>query len=276
MDSLNFRIDPGKCVRCDACVRDCPWGIISREGDLPAIPEPPEGGCLACQHCLAVCPTGAVSIFGLKPEDSLSLTDGSVPTRQQMRALVRGRRSVRQFRDEDVPSAVIDELLADLAHAPTGCNDRDLTFAVVPGRAGMRALRERVTAALEARQKAGDPVLEFLVDAAAAYRRDGTDEFFRGAPHLLVVSPGEKATCGQEDAVLALAYFELLAHSAGLGATWCGMLKFAVDAAPELRKPLGLAAGGYFYAMMFGRPDVRYARTVQRDTVARIRRIPVE
>jgi nitroreductase len=113
----------------------------------------------------------------------------------------------------------------------------------------------------------------FLTDAVTRYRRNGEDDFFRGAPHLLVVASGAEADCGAEDVIIALSYFELLAQSAGIGTTWCGMLKFAVDAAPALREPLGLSVNFPFYAMMFGRPDVRYARTVQRDTAAEIRRI---
>jgi hypothetical protein len=75
--------------------------------------------------------------------------------------------------------------------------------------------------------------------------------------------------------VLALAYFELLAQSAGLGTTWCGMIKIVADMIPGIRELLGLAPNTYFYAMMFGKPAVRYARTVQRDSAARIRRIQI-
>jgi Fe-S-cluster-containing hydrogenase component 2 len=270
---LNFVVDAEKCTHCDACARDCPRGIIRINKELPEVPESLEEDCLQCQHCLAVCPAGAVSVFGLKPQDSLLLVDGAFPSHTQMKTLVRGRRSVRQFLDENIHAKYIDELLADTAHAPTGCNDRDLIFSVVNDREVMRAFLEKMVTALEERQKAGVPVPVFLVDAAARYRRDGGDDFFRGAPHLLVVSAGNKATCGAEDVIIALSCFELLAQSAGIGTTWCGMLKFAVEAAPALREPLGLSANTPFYAMMFGRPAVRYARTVQRDTAAEIRRI---
>jgi Fe-S-cluster-containing hydrogenase component 2 len=270
---LNFTVDAEKCIRCDACVRDCPPGIIRVNAELPEVTESLEGNCLQCQHCLAVCPTGAVSVFGLKPEDSLSLADGALPSQSQMKTLVRGRRSVRHFLDENLPAKCIDELLSDTAHSPTGCNDRDLMFSVIDDRVVMRTLLEKVVNALEERKKTGVPVPAFLVDKAARYRREGVDEFFRGAPHLLVVSAGTRATCGAEDVIIALSYFELLAQSAGIGTTWCGMLKFVVEATPELREFLWLSATAPFYAMMFGRPDVRYARTVQRDTAAEIRRI---
>ncbi|MDR3077830.1 MAG: nitroreductase family protein [Planctomycetota bacterium] len=274
MNQLGFQVDPGRCDRCGVCVRDCPRSIIRQEEDgLPAIPAESGGDCLECQHCLAVCPAGAVSIFGLKPESSLSLAGDAWPTRRQMKTLVRGRRSVRQYRDEAAPAALVDELLADLAYAPTGCNDRDLDFIVVADRASLEKLRENIVSALEARQRAGAALPGFLVKAMEAHRRHGKDGFFRGAPQLLVVSPGTRATCGREDAVLALAYFEFLAQSAGLGTAWCGMLGFAAEAAPEIRLPLGLRPDAYFYAMMFGCPDVRYARTIQREAAARIRQV---
>ncbi|MDR2743969.1 MAG: nitroreductase family protein [Desulfovibrio sp.] len=270
---LNFIVDAEKCIQCDACVQDCPHGIIRINRQYPEVTEDLEDDCLQCQHCLAVCPPGAISIFGLKPGDSLSLVSGALPSQLQMKTLVRGRRSVRQFLDENISAHCIDELLADIAHAPTGCNDRGLIFSVIDDRVVMQKLREKIVAVLEERQKADASIPVFLADAIAGYRNDGRDDFFRGAPHLLVVSAKNKATCGVEDVIIALSYFELLAQSAGIGTTWCGMLKFVIEAAPELRAPLGLDANAPFYAMMFGQPDVRYARTVQRDTAAEIRRI---
>jgi nitroreductase/NAD-dependent dihydropyrimidine dehydrogenase PreA subunit len=270
MDTLKFHVDTEKCTQCDACINDCPGGIIHQKGAVLGVAE---GACFGCQHCLAVCPTGALSIFGLKPENSLPLLEGSIPSYQQMKTLVRGRRSVRQFRDEDVPATLIDELLADLAHAPTGGNTCDLTFSLVPNREDMGILREKIIKIIEAKQESGVVFDPFIAGIVTAYRNGGKDMLFWGAPHLLIVSPGEKAICGHEDAALTLAYFELLAQSAGLGTTWCGVIKFIADMAPGIRELLGLAPEAYFYAMMFGKPAVSYARTVQRDSAARIRRI---
>ena len=265
---LQFRVDPEKCTQCDACVNDCPRGILRRKEGTP---EAVAADCLECQHCLAVCPSGAISVFGLNPADSLPLSEGALPSRRQMKTFIRGRRSVRRFLAEDVPAALIDELLADLAHAPSGCNARDLTFSVVSGRKAMAALLEKLIQAVETKLR--EIQADFITEAVEDYRKNGKDPIFEGAPHLLVVSHGEKAVCPREDVVLALAYFELLAQSAGLGTTWCGMVKFIADMMPEVGGWFGLAPDTYFYAMIFGRPAVRYERTVQRDQAARIRRL---
>jgi Nitroreductase len=273
MTKLNFSVSESKCTQCDACVDDCPAHIIVRGETVPTIAAEDEDACIECQHCLAVCPTGAVSIFGRSAENSIPLTAAGVPSLQQMELLLRGRRSVRQFRKENVSKDLIDRLLATVANSPTGCNDRDLTLSVVDDRAEINLLIERLVTAIESKIASGVPVHEFLGGAAAAYRKDGTDILFRGAPHLLIVSAGDKATCPQEDINIALAYFELLAHCAGLGATWCGMLKFAIDVVPELRPILGLEPDTLFYAVLFGHPAVHYARTVQRDDAAALRHL---
>ena len=278
MPQLNFTVAEDKCIQCDACVNDCPVHIISRNGSVPAILPESEEQCFRCQHCLAVCPTGAISIFGLKPEDSLPLAAGIMPMREQMKTLVRGRRSVRKFRRGNVPRELIDDLLADLVHAPTGCNDCDLVFTVVDDRREIERLLEQIVALAEntATIDGHEFAVEFIRAAVESYHRDKTDFIFRGAPHLLIVSHGTKAHCGQEDSVLALAYFELLAQTAGLGTTWCGVLKLTADVVPGVRELFGLKPDAYFYAMMFGLPDVKYARTVQRNNVAVIRTIKMQ
>jgi nitroreductase/NAD-dependent dihydropyrimidine dehydrogenase PreA subunit len=272
MKNSQFVVNDDSCTQCGMCAADCPNDVIAIEKDLPDIVPEHADDCIECQHCLAVCPTGALSVFGVDPQKSIPLASGAFPTREQMKALVRGRRSVRQFRPGDVEPALVADLLSDLAHAPTGCNDRALEFLVIDSRREMDALRERVVSAVEAGIREKRQMPEFLVTAAEAYRRDGTDQFFRGAPHLLVVSAAQSASCGAQDVILALAYFELLAQCSGLGTTWCGFLDFTAAAVPEVRALLGLSPDAPFYSMMFGYPAIRYARTVQRDAAAKIRR----
>ena len=273
---LEFVVDDKRCTRCRECVQDCPSRIIEQEGKaVPRIPPDQEKFCIACQHCLAICPTAAVSILGKKPEDSLPLPKGCFPGLEPMSRFVRGRRSVRRYKDENVEPSLLRELLATLANVPTGVNRRELTFTVVDDKAAMRRLREKVLAALASADEAGriPERSMYLKNAPAAFRDHGIDILFRTAPHALVVSAPPDAPCPNEDVALALAYFELLAQSAGLGTVWWGMLKATLETLPELKALFGLPPGHAYYGMLFGVPAIRYPRAVQRNDAAVIRKV---
>ena len=267
MDSLNFTVTSERCTRCGACANDCVSHIIQLppQDGAPFVADSDATRCLHCQHCLAVCPTGAVSIDGCRADDSQPPASfGAPPSEAQMRGLVRGRRSVRQFAPNDVEPALINRLLDDLAYTPTGCNARELRMHVIAEGAVMDKFRERMFAAFRERA-AGASGLPDVARFALEEWKNGRDLIFRGAPHALIISAPLSAPCPREDVALALAQFELLAVSAGLGTTWCGLLAGALALAPSLKPLLGLPTeGAHFYAMLFGVPSVSYARTVQR------------
>ena len=266
---LDFRVDEARCTGCGLCAAECPLGLIS--GEVPRVDEP--GRCVRCQHCMAVCPEGALSIEGRDPAAGGMSAAPSLPTLAQMTGLVRSRRSIRRYQDRDVDPALIGELLRSTAYAPTGVNALALTFTVVERRARLRAFREEVLAALArcAREHRLPPYLAFLGEAAA---RPEADPIFRGAPHLLIASAPLTAPGAQNDVPIALATFELLAVSAGLGTVWCGMLKLALEAEPALKRLLDLPAEGiHYYPLLFGHPAVDYPRSVQRDDAALIKRL---
>jgi hypothetical protein len=106
-----------------------------------------------------------------------------------------------------------------------------------------------------------------------AYYEEGRDLVFRGAPHVLIVSAPPDAPCPREDVALALAYFEFLAQSAGLGTVWCGLISVVLAARPQLKAGLGIPDDHIHYQMLFGNPAFGYARTVQRDDGAQVSRI---
>jgi nitroreductase/NAD-dependent dihydropyrimidine dehydrogenase PreA subunit len=273
---LKFVVQPGLCTNCGSCIADCPSRIIETNGQkLPFILAENEGNCFRCQHCMAVCPTGAVSILGLDPANSLTVSADAWPRFEQMSHLVRGRRSVRQYLANNVEPALIDRLLAELAYAPTGVNSRALTLTVVDDKGQMDQLRKRVMGTLVEAQKAGriPERASYLQRVITAYVQRGTDVIFRGAPHALIVSAPPETLCGNEDVTIALAYFELLAQSAGLGTVWWGFFKAICELLPEVKTFFRLPADHHYYAMLFGHPSIHFARTVQRENTAAIRRV---
>jgi nitroreductase/NAD-dependent dihydropyrimidine dehydrogenase PreA subunit len=273
---LQFMVDQAKCTRCGQCKFDCPSRIIEQAGFAkPFILPENEERCIKCQHCLAVCPTAAISIFGRDPAQSLPLTASSFPDLEKMITLVRGRRSVRRYRDENVDPALLQRLLAALPNAPSGINRRAVSFSVLDDKDGMKRFRLKALNGLAAADKAKRVPAQFayLMQAVPAWFNEGADMIFREAPHMLVASAAPESVCPEEDVNLSLAYFELMAQSAGLGTVWCGMAKMTLEILPELKESVGLKPGQFYYAMLFGVPSFRYARTVQRDDAARVHRI---
>ena len=272
---LQFSVNDKRCTRCGQCAADCPSRIIRQTGAaLPTIAPEQEALCIRCQHCLAICPAAAISILGRTPENSAPLARDGFPRLDQMTALVRGRRSVRRYRDENVDPALLRQILDALSYAPSGVNRHALTFTVIDDKAVMQRVREKVMAELAAASSAGriHKRFAYLLDSVTAYREQGADIIFRAAPHALIVSAPPDAPCPTEDVALALAYFDLLAQSAGLGTVWWGMLRLVLMTLPELKPLFGLPADHVFYAMLFGPPAIQYARTVQRDATP-VRRV---
>jgi len=266
---VQFSVDAGKCVTCGECERDCPVNIINLDEGLPAIPSDQESACIECQHCLAVCPTGAISILGVDPGASWPLEADSFPEARRLATLIKGRRSVRRYRDENLDPQLLDDLLAVAWHAPSGVNSRQVQFTVIDDRAAMQAFREAAYAELAELVATGELPEEraFFAEFARMWQEEGTDVLFRGAPHLLVASAPAKVPSPLPDGLIALSTFDLYAQCRGVGTVWDGLAKWAIDELlPQLRKQLGVPEGHVIgYVMAFGKPAVRYQRTVQHE-----------
>lgn len=263
---LDFIINQQTCTKCGQCVADCPPRIIAMAGGFPFIPAEKEAACYQCQHCLAICPTAAVSILGLKAEDSRPLA-GNFPDPGQLEILIKGRRSVRRYQEENLAPELLQQLLEVAWHAPTGVNSRQVLFTVVDERAKMVQLRDEVLAGLkQVVQGEGLPAgREFFADFVRMWEEEQIDVLFRGAPHLLIASVPANVPTPLPDCVIALSYFELFAQANGVGTVWNGLAKWAInDLVPATRQRLGIPDDHLIgYVMAFGKPAVHYARTVQ-------------
>jgi ferredoxin/nitroreductase len=266
---LQFTIDLDLCSQCGACIDDCPFHIIEMSPDYPALNPTRIHHCIQCQHCLAVCPTGALSILGFKPENSLPLPE-SLPSAQQMAALIRGRRSMRRFLPDPLDTGVIDHLLRTVANAPTGKNNRQCLFTVIEDPATMETFRRETmeglrSAVIEKRLSEGQGYFRHVVTAWD----QGRDIIFRNAPHLLMVSVPSTVTTPDADMLIAMSYFELLAASMGIGTLWNAMIRWAIsEISTDMYQRLGIPENHVKgYVILFGRPAIQYHRTVQRDEV---------
>ena len=259
---MDFKVDEAKCIGCGSCVRDCVSGAIEMCGSVPTVARFGERMCIKCQHCLAVCPRGAISIFGIKPESCGTVK--TLPRPDDVASLLKFRRSCRQFKPENVSKDKVAKLKDVLNWAPTGCNSRAMHFAIVEDVKAMGRLRLLLNKTLlSAIQNDTLPPSMSGMKLAAPLLERGDDLVLRGAPHLIVAAAHRDAPSGTIDPVIALAQFEVMAQSLGLGTTWCGFAHLVIgnlcsDAKALLNLPEGFSPS---CLMLFGEPAVVYPRT---------------
>ncbi len=267
-----FQVDEEKCIRCGECVNDCPVNILVLGDSIPFVADGRSGDCIGCQHCLAVCPEGAVSVLGLQPADSYLLAETGLPSIGQIDRLIKGRRSVRRYVDEEVDPATIKELLRTAFHAPSGRNDRRLSFSVIDNRETMNHIRELFFDGLSDLVTNNElPAgYEFFVDIVNGWKMYQADVLFRWAPHLVVACVHKDSPSAEADGIISLSYFEMAAQCAGVGTLWNGLVKMAMTLLPEMLAVLKVPDDNVVaFTMTFGKPDVRYTRSSQYQPLIR-------
>lgn len=261
MKELNFKVDKEKCIKCGLCVKDCSTKVIEFDEDNFPIASH-SYRCMECQHCLAVCPTGAISIFDKNPGNSEPIMEQDP---KKILNLIKSRRSVRQFKQENLSKETLHKLKDMLAWVPTGCNVHKLHFSFVDDIEVMNDIRDYANNKLI--DIVSKPIVKGAFKKFERYKDaliNGNDIIFRGAPHMLVVSNPIDAPCKDVDPMIALSYFELYAHSLGVGTVWCGLGYAIFRFFPELCKQLEIPDGYKLsYVMLFGPCDIKFQRTTQ-------------
>ena len=257
---LNFKVNTERCIQCSQCVADCPVNIIRFDEEFPSIDASRESRCLKCMHCLAVCPTGAISILEVDPEDCTPLKK-NMPSTEQLATLMKGRRSVRRFKHENVDADIIKQIMNATVNAPTAKNLMPLNFSLVDDKDVMAKIAEHTYGHIAKAVEEGRVPKELAHFTAfdKAFRND-VDIVFRKAPHMLMVTAPAKAFSPMVDIAIACTHFDLAATSAGLGSLWCGFAKQAFEGfVPDYKEILGIPEDHEFsYVMMFGKSAVKY------------------
>ena len=251
-------VDKDKCTHCGLCISDCTTGCIDFDSEnFPKTVD--EKRCISCQHCLAICPTGALSFGDKHPNDSQAVEYSDIL------GLIKSRRSVRQYGEDEIAPEIMDKLKQMLPYVPTGCNNHSLHFSIVEKKSAMDEIRKKVNDLLikTMSYKALSPIMNKFSRYKDAFLK-GEDVIFRGAPHMIVASSPLGAPCANVDPIIALSYFELYAQHLGLGTCWCGFAQACLKIFPELCEMLEIPSGYKpVYVMLFGNPKVKYQRTVQ-------------
>ncbi|MBU4565436.1 MAG: nitroreductase family protein [Desulfarculus sp.] len=260
---MGIVVDREKCNKDKLCALDCPIGIITMDGP-DGFPAPAEGFdqlCINCGHCVAVCPHEALSQGGITPRQCLPLeAPGLGP--EQLAQLLKGRRSIRRYKEQPLEQSTIARLLDMARYAPSGHNVQPVKWLVISGRDKLMHLAGIVADWMRQVIKEDPELAESMhLDHAVAIWESGEDRILRGAPHVVLAYAEAEDLRAVAPCILALGYIELAAYNLGLGACWAGYLNRAANNFPPMIKALGLPEGMASYgALMLGVPKYKFQR----------------
>jgi len=266
-----FEVDKKTCRGDGKCVEICPVGIL-RMNEKERVPEFIPGGeelCINCGHCFAFCPPGSIRLAGMGSADALRLDHSQLPGAVQLELLLKGRRSIRTYKDDPVSRETIEKLLDMARYAPSGTNRQPVNWAVLSGRERVRETGGLVVAWMEGLLNSASPMAVSLrFDRLVEAWKNNEDRICRGAPCLAIAYGLKDDFLAAQSCLLAGTYLELAAFGMGLGACWAGYVNMAINESPAAKKFAGLsprAAAGA--VMMLGYPKYRYSRIPSRKPV---------
>jgi nitroreductase len=170
--------------------------------------------------------------------------NGTVAANETLR-VIKGRRSIRSFRDEQITDGELKEILEAGSYAPNA-GGQAWHFTVVQRKEMLSELN------LTAKETARNSGIEHLAELG---RNEGFDCLY-GAPALIIVSGDGQAFVPLEaDCAAATQNMLLAAESMGIGSCWIyfALMAFNSPQGPELIRKLELPEGYRpYYAAVFG------------------------
>lgn len=260
-----LHVDTAKCTKCGTCAAVCPGSLITMGESGPE--ERGMQACLACGHCVAVCPVEALDNIRAPLARQVPLKGYAPPDPTAAARFLRSRRSIRRYKEEQVPREKLLQILDVARFASTGGNSQGLSYLVMSDKPTLRRISSATIDWMEEEIHEGSPVGEYFSGIVRATRRTEKDVILRDAPHLIVALCDREFPRGQENAHFAFAYAELMAPALGVGTCWAGLFqRCAMSGYRPLLDVLDIphgkkVAGG----LMAGYPEFAYYRLVDRN-----------
>lgn len=284
-------VDPETCIGCGACITVCPSQTLTLENGKAKVTGDKS---LSCGHCTAICPTGAVTVkaldktmtefstFSLEPD---WMPFGSFPVSDLARIMA-SRRSCRNFKEKEVESDLLNDLIKIACLAPSGTNSQEWTYTCLAGREKVLSFGKQIKGFFDGVNKKAENVIlrkslkligyraldnyfveyyESVKQAMDEMEHQNIDRLFHGATACILIGSGPDASCPKEDAMLAAGNVLLGAHAMGLGTCLIGFAVEAMKADPSIKTYLDIPVKEKVHAVIaLGYPDESYQRITGR------------
>lgn len=286
-ENATIKIDYSKCNHCGLCVNVCKDLTLIIRDEKVIINSRPLFGCIGCGQCVAICPIDAISLNGR----TLTMADFiQLPPKEQradyqsLYPLLFSRRSVRDFKEKEIPEDFVNEILKCSSTAPMGIPPSDVEVLIINGKdkvkkfsvdiidyfAKVRILFNKHSLWLmRPFMKKSDyevfktfliPMIDFFVKK----KELGEDWLLYGAP--LAMYFYNSSYSDSADAYIAATYAMLAGESIGLGSCMIGSISpFLEHSGKKIKAKYGInknSKQGIF--IIFGYPKYKYQKAIKR------------
>lgn len=276
-----------KCNSCGLCVKICKDFSLKMEDNKPVVSDQALFGCIACGHCMAVCQNNAIQISGreLSVNDLIDLSEMvDKPSYDQLNHLLIGRRSIRDFKDQEVGEDLIEKIIEAAVVAPMGIPPSDVHLVVIKGKDKVREFSFDVIdyfskvgwvfspwimwmwrlmgkEAYLVMKSFGNPLVKFMVET----KQKNENYLLYDAPLALYFSSSPYAD--PADPYIPATYAMLAAESLGLGSCMIGSVHPMIQyGAKKLKQKWNLPAKSPSgIIVIFGYPKYRFKSGIKRS-----------
>lgn len=277
-------IDPEACRKEGFCVRICPK-VFSQDkaGSVPEVSRPEF--CNDCGHCLLICPAGAISHERLAMHGVHQVREDLLPSFEQVRELIRTRRSIRNFLDRPVERGLIEKVIDGARYAPSAKNTQSTQFIVVDDRDVLGKIASMTAGWLgRSAKKLRNPIIRGIYlmrgvttkeefarwtgqfELTARNMEKGIDTILYNAPALILFHADKNVRFAEANANLALQNATFTACTLGLGSFYTGYVVSACAHDREIPRLLGVPGGQRIYAgLTLGYPKIGFSSWIERN-----------
>lgn len=246
-----IKVNKDLCIGCELCKNDCSVNNIIIENKKSVIKNQ---DCLMCGHCVAICPKEAITMTGFD-ELPIELTNKPILDSDELLMAIKSRRSIRKFKDKEVSSEIVKQIIEAGRYTPSAKNSQDVSYIILDNK---KRIYEEVAVKFFRKIK---PIANIAIKHSKEVSIDD-NFFFKNAPIAIMIVTKDKISGS-----LAASNMALMAESYGLGVLFSGYFSDVANNSPKLKKLLSLKHRDHVITTLVIRyPDVKYRRTAQKET----------
>lgn len=274
-----IKILSDKCKKCGTCVQICPLAVFELKDKTSNTEVVMADLCIACGQCVSLCLQSAINHKEFPSEKIIPLIPETVASYEQTLELLRGRRSIRSYRDKPVEKEMIGKIIDGAYLAPSAENYQSTEFIVIQNKDTLKTISENTTEfvrslinklkekeeieTLTEKEKHSLKSMEWLI----LKQKEGRDMFLFNAPALLIFYSVTDVSYPEISVNLMLQNAAIISHSLGMGGFYTGYALACIQNNKLITELLNIPENSkVFGAITIGYPKYKYKNWIIRKT----------